>query len=176
MVLVSSRYSMFFVCFCFCKWLFPMIKSYKSPVRQPAATCIKRLPDNSTIFAAEATAITLALNYYRYMGPVHHEVVVYSDSMSYLAGDRGWRYWEPFYLPYHEPPLVIEWQRHTCAFLLDTEPLWHRGKRKSWPASKRDPWPWHRPTCKCPPCRFEAIGQLLYRKIGSNQEGCGCTW
>ena len=38
----------------------------------------KRLPENSTIFAAEATAISLALNYYRYMGPVHHNVVVYS--------------------------------------------------------------------------------------------------
>ena len=63
-----------------------------------------------------------------------------------------------------------------CAFLLDTEPLWHRGKWKSRPASKRDPWPWHRPTCKCPPCRFEAIGQLLYPAAGSNQVGCGCTW
>ena len=31
------------------------------------------LPDNSTIFAAEATAISLALNYYQHMGPVHHE-------------------------------------------------------------------------------------------------------
>ena len=38
----------------------------------------KRMPNNSTIFAAEAIAITLALNYYRYMGPVHHDVVVYS--------------------------------------------------------------------------------------------------
>ena len=44
----------------------------------------KRLPDNSTIFAAEATAISLALNYYQRMGPVHHDVVVYSDSMSCL--------------------------------------------------------------------------------------------
>ena len=42
----------------------------------------KRLPDNSTIFAAEATANTLALNYYQHMGPVHHDVIVYSDSMS----------------------------------------------------------------------------------------------
>ena len=44
----------------------------------------KRLPDNSTIFAAEARAISLALNYYQHMGPVHHDVVVYSDSKSCL--------------------------------------------------------------------------------------------
>ena len=49
----------------------------------------KRLPDNSTIFAAEATAITLALNYYQYMDPVHHDVVVYSDSMSCLQAIEG---------------------------------------------------------------------------------------
>ena len=30
----------------------------------------KRLPYNSTIFAADATAITLALDYYRYLDPV----------------------------------------------------------------------------------------------------------
>ena len=35
-----------------------------------------RLPDNSTIFAAEATAISLALNYYQHMDPVHHDVIV----------------------------------------------------------------------------------------------------
>ena len=44
----------------------------------------KRLPNNSTIFAAEATAITLALDYYRYMDPVKHDVVVSSGSMSCL--------------------------------------------------------------------------------------------
>ena len=49
----------------------------------------KRLPDNNTIFAAEATANTLALNYYRHMGPVHHDVVVYSDSMSCLQAIEG---------------------------------------------------------------------------------------
>ena len=49
----------------------------------------KRLPDNSTIFAAEATVISLALNYYQHMGPVHHDVVVYSDSMSCLQAIEG---------------------------------------------------------------------------------------
>ena len=49
----------------------------------------KRLPDNSTIFAAEATAIGLALNYYQHMGPVHKDVVVYSDSMSCLQATEG---------------------------------------------------------------------------------------
>ena len=49
----------------------------------------KRLPDNSIIFAAEATAISLALNYYQHMGPVHHDVVAYSDSMSCLQAIEG---------------------------------------------------------------------------------------
>ena len=49
----------------------------------------KRLPDNSTIFAAEASAISPTLNYYQHMGPVHHDVVVYSDSMSCLQAIEG---------------------------------------------------------------------------------------
>ena len=56
----------------------------------------KRLPDNSTIFAAEATAITLALNYYQHMGPVHHDVIVYSDSMSCLQAIEGEDTEDPF--------------------------------------------------------------------------------
>ena len=49
----------------------------------------KRLPNNSTIFATEAMAIILALDYYRYMDPVKHDVVVYSDSMSCLQAIEG---------------------------------------------------------------------------------------
>ena len=136
----------------------------------------KRLPDNSTIFPAEATVISLALNYYQHMGPVHHDVVVYSDSMSCLQTIEGEDTENLFYLPYHEPALVIEWQGHTRSFLLDTKPLWHRRKWKSGPTSKRDPRPRYRPTGKCPLYRYETTGQLLHSEVGSNQVGCSCTW
>ena len=56
----------------------------------------KWLPDYSTIFAAEATAISLALSYYQHMGPVHHDVVVYSDSMSCLQAIEGEDIENPF--------------------------------------------------------------------------------
>ena len=56
----------------------------------------KRQPDNSTIFAAEVTAITLVLNYYRQMGPVQHDVVVYSDSISCLLAIEGKETENPF--------------------------------------------------------------------------------
>ena len=49
----------------------------------------KRLPDGSTIFAAEATVISVALNYYQHMGPVHQDVMVYSDVMSCLQAIEG---------------------------------------------------------------------------------------
>ena len=58
-------------------------------VRQPAAICPKRMTDNSTICAAEATAITLALDYHRHMDPVHHDVAIYTDSMSCLWAIEG---------------------------------------------------------------------------------------
>ena len=93
-----------------------------------------------------------------------------------LAGNWGWRHREPFYLQYHEPALVIEWQGHTCSFLLGTKPLWHWRKWKSRPISKRDPRPWYRPTGKCPLYRYETTGQLLHSEVGSNQVGCSCTW
>ena len=49
----------------------------------------KRLLDNTNTFAAEATAISLTLNYCQRMGPVLHDVVVYSDSMSCLQAIEG---------------------------------------------------------------------------------------
>ena len=54
-------------------------------------TCVvvKQIQSNPTIFAAEATAITLALNYYWHMDPVQHDVVIYSDSMFCLQAIEG---------------------------------------------------------------------------------------
>ena len=43
----------------------------------------------------------------------------------------------------------------THSFPLDTKPLWHRWKWKSWPAGEGDLWPWHRSSGGCPLCRFE---------------------
>ena len=74
------------------------------------------------------------------------------------------------------PIEVTEWQRHMRSFLLDTKPLWHWGKWKSGPTSKRDSRPRYRPTGKCPLYRFEATAQLLHSAVGSNQVGCSCTW
>ena len=51
--------------------------------RNGETTCcqLSKRVDSITIFAAEATAITLALEHYPHMRPLRHDVVVYPDSM-----------------------------------------------------------------------------------------------
>ena len=116
----------------------------------------------------------------QHMGPTHGPSPSWCGSLLWLnvlfAGNWGWRHPEPFYLPYHEPALVIEWQGHTCSFLLGTKPLWHWRKWKSGPTSKRDPRPRYRPTGKCSLYRYETAGQLLHSEVGSNQVRCSYTW
>ena len=82
----------------------------------------KRLPDKAPFFAAEVAAITPVLNCYQHMGPVHHDVVSYSKSMSFcrqmkvkilgtLLFAKSWTcsgYWV---------------RRAHVSFLLDTKPL-----------------------------------------------------
>ena len=112
--------------------------------------------------------------------PTHGPSPSWRGSLLWLnvlfADNWGWRHREPFYLRYHEPALVIEWQRHTCPFLQGTKPLWHWRKWKSGPTSKRDPRPRYRPTGKCPLYRYETTGQLLHSEVGSNQVGYSCAW
>ena len=95
-------------------------------LRQPVHQLSKRLPDNSTIFAAEATTMSLALNYYQYMGPVHlYEV--YPDSLSCLQAMKGEDTQKPFICHI----LTLLWSLSDkgthCLCLLDTKPLWHEG-------------------------------------------------
>ena len=132
----------------------------------------KRLPDNSTIFAAEATAISLALNYYQHMGPVHHDVVVYSDSMSCLQAIEGEDTENPFSWTC-SGHWVTRAQVFVSAGFQATVAL---RKWKSGPTSKGDPRPRYRPTGKCPLYRYETTGQLLHSEVGTNQVGCSCTW
>ena len=98
----------------------------------------KTLPDNSTIFLAEATAITLALNYYRHMVPVQHDVVVYSGLMSHLQtiGDEDTDY--PF-ICHIMNLLCLLSNKHTCLGLLSGHQaiVALRENWKTWPASKR---------------------------------------
>ena len=131
----------------------------------------KRLPDNNTIFAAEATAITLALNYYQYMGPVHHDVVVYSDSMSCLQAIEGEDTENPFICHIMNLLWLLSDKGTRVRFC-------HCGIDGNERVDQlaKETLDYNIDTSKCPTCRFEAIGQLLYPAAGSNQLGCGCTW
>ena len=124
------------------------------------------MQSNPTIFAAEATAISLALSYYRHMGPVHHDVVIYSDSMSCLQTIEGEDIDNPFIC--HAMNLLwllgdigthcgIDGNGRVDQLVKETldqdiDPL----------ASVH--------------YRFEATGQLLHSADGSNQVGCSCAW
>ena len=87
----------------------------------------KRLPNNSTIF--------FCWGYGHHPGTgllsVHESCKTWCCSLLWLnvllAGDWGRRYWKPSHLPYHEPPLGTERQRHSCPLLLGAKPLRHRG-------------------------------------------------
>ena len=91
-----------------------------------------------------------------------------------LAGDWGWRHWEPFYLPYHEPPLVVEWQSYTCSFLLDTKPLWHRGK---WKLAKETLDHDTNPLVGVHYGDLKAlVNSYIPLQLVQIKLGCGCTW
>ena len=123
----------------------------------------KRLPGNSTIFAAEATAIILALNYYQYMGPVHHNVAVYSDSISCLQVIEGEDNEDPFICHIMNLLWLLNdkgthvhfcWIASHC--IKGNERVDHLAKEL---------WPWHRPTGKCPLCRFEALVNFYIEQL-----------
>ena len=80
--------------------------------------------------------------------------------------------------PYMWRTANISWKMCVVIEQIQSNPiqLWHWGKWKSGPTSKRDPRPRCRPTGKCPRYRCEATGQLLLSEVGSNHVGCSCSW
>ena len=106
----------------------------------------KILPDNSTLFAAEATAITLALDYYRHMGPVRQDVV-YSDSMSCLQAIEGEDTENPLISYIMNLIWVLSNKGTHARFWSIPNHCVIEGNERG-PASKRDRWPWHWPTNK----------------------------
>ena len=134
----------------------------------------KRLPDNSTIFAAEATAISLALNYYQHMDPVH-DVIVYSDSMSCLQAIEGEDTENPFIchimnllwsLSDKDTRVRFCWVPSHCGIDGD-----ERVDQLAKETLDQDIDPWQVSTIQ-----IWTTGQLLHSEVGSNQVGCICAW
>ena len=100
----------------------------------------------------EATAITLALNYYQNMGPVHHDVIDYSDSMSCLLAIEGEDTENPFICHIMNLLWLLNDKGTHIRFCWIPNHCGIDGN-ESWPAGEGDPWPWHRSSGGCPLCR-----------------------
>ena len=128
-------------------------------------------------FATEATAIILALDCYQHMDPVHHDVVVYSDSISGLQAIEGedtenrfiWHIMSLLWLlsdkgthvGFCRIPSHCGIEGNESVDQLARESLDHDKDRVT-NAHYADLKP--------------LTGQLLYTPVGSNQMRCGCTW
>ena len=128
----------------------------------------KRLPDNSTIFAAEASAISRALNYYQRMGPVHHDVVVYSDSMSCLQAIEREDTENPFICHVMNLLWSLSDKGMSVRFYWTPSHCGIDGNERVNQLAKRDPRSKYRPTGKCPLYIYKTTGQLLHSEVGSN--------
>ena len=121
----------------------------------------KSLSDNSSIVAAEATAISLALNYYQHMGLVHHDVVVYSDSISCLQAIEREDTENPFIC--HNMNLLWSLSDKGTRVRFCWVPS-HCGIEGNERVDQLAIY------------RYETTCQLLHSEVGSNQVGCNCTW
>ena len=129
----------------------------------------KRLPENSTIFAAEATAISLALNSYQHMGPVHHDVVVYSDSMSCLQAIEGEDTEKSFICHIMNLLWLLSGKGTHVRFCCIPSHYGIEGNEIV------DQLAYETLDQDIDPLVSETTGQLLHSDIGSNQVGCSCT-
>ena len=134
-------------------------------------------PDNSTIFAAGATAISLAVNYDRFVGPVHHNVVVYSDSLSCLQAIESEDIENPFICHIMNLLWLLNDKGTHVSFCWITNHYGIDGNEKVDQLAKGTlDHDIDHLTGKYPLCRFKATCQLLYPAVGSNQVGCSCRF
>ena len=124
----------------------------------------KTLSDNSTIFATEATAITVALACYRHINPIQQDVVIHSMSCLQASWWRA-KILSTLSFIYF---LCVGRQRQMHPFLLGANPWRHCGWKENRPVGIRNCWQWPRAYVQC---RFEAASSLLYAIGGSNQVG-----
>ena len=136
----------------------------------------QRLPDNSTIFTAEATAISLALNYCQHMGPVHHDVVVYSDSMSCLQAIEGEDTENPFICHITNLLWSLSDKGTHVRFCWVPSHCGIDGNEKVDQLAKETLDQDIDPLASVHYTDSETTGQLLHSEDGSNQVGCSCTW
>ena len=144
-------------------------------VRKLAANCPKTLSDNSVILAAEAAAISLALNFYQHMDPVHHDVMIYSDSMSCLKAIESEDTENAFichimnllwFLSDKGTRVRFCWIPSTCGIEVNerSEQL-----ARETLDQRIDPL-----ACAII-LGFDATSQLIHSAVGSNQVGCSCS-
>ena len=136
----------------------------------------KRLPDNSTIFAAEATAISLALNYYQHMGPVHHDVIVYSDSMSCLQAIEGEDIENPFICHIMNLLWSLSDKGTRVRFCWVPSHCGIDGNERVDQLAKETLDQDIDPLANVHYTDMKPLINSYIQKFGSNQVGCSCTW
>ena len=134
----------------------------------------KRLSDNSTIFAAEATYITLVLNYYRHMGPpVHHDVVVYSDSLSCLQAIEGEDTKNPFICHIMNLLWLLSNKGTHVRFCWIPSHCGIEGNEK---VDQLATETLDQDIDRLASVHYTDLKPLVNSYVGSNQVGCSCTW
>ena len=136
----------------------------------------KRLPDYSTIFAAEATAIKLALNYYQHMGPVHHDVVLYSDSMSYLQAIETEDTENPLIGLIMDLPSLLSDRSTRVRFCWIPSHCGIGGNERVDQLAKDTLDQEIDPLASVHYTDLKSLVNPLHSAVSSNQVGCGCTW
>ena len=108
--------------------------------------------------------------------PVHHDVVVYSDSMSCLLAIEGEDFENPFICHIMNLLWSLSDKGTRVRFCWVPSHCGIDGNERVDHLAKETLDQDIDPTGKCPLYRYETTGQLLHSEVSSNQVGCSCTW